>query len=414
MLAFLPWLRIKESIRSGPFHLFQQSVGDVPPDGVASAISPATMAKVLSQYRDSSNVPLRVVPVLQYDGRSLGTDFDDVDRAAIFRFGQHLAVSGMSNRRFIGGFLDGYTAAGHYQVVIQAFVEPYNGSVSLTHRRKGGHSSVLLGQTDVHFVRPAHLASQGEPTINLTLLAALQAIHTLPKPEKGRAVHEHIDASVTQFLLANSDSPDVPLEAESIATYAALERVSDSDQSLNDIRRKLPEILALAESPPWTAWLRDELELPAGAERPVLSAWLKQVYKLRGNVAHGKPADWQPNDWTQQEHHVAGAFIYPLVLKCLLAKHGLYSLSEEDVAWVLGLDGLLLDRPFYEVPPTVEGGAAEVDDDAEPTPLPRRTDLVRWQLQFQRINEALATMSLSATIRETMENIEARESGGTE
>src|SRR5262245_58805083 len=117
MLAFLPWLNVTKPIIEGPFHVFPLGVGDVPPDGVLSLVSPQTMAKVLGQYRESANFPLRVVTLLQYDGRPLGSDLDEDDRAAIFWFGQLLAVSGLSDRRFIGGFLDDYTAAGHYQVV---------------------------------------------------------------------------------------------------------------------------------------------------------------------------------------------------------------------------------------------------------------------------------------------------------
>ena len=399
MLAFLPWLNIKAPIVQGPFHLFPQGVGDVPPDGVDSQVSAETIGKVLSQYRESAKFPLRVVTVLQYDARPLGADFDEADRAAIFLFGQHLAVSGLSDRRFIGGLLDGYTASGHYQMVIQAFTEPYSGSVSLTHRRKDGRSNVMLGQSDVHFIRPAHLVSQGEPKINLPLLAALQAVQTLPQ-----AVHEHIDASVTQYLLANSDSPDVPLEAESIATYAALERVSNSDQSLKDIRRKLPTLLALVDGALWTARLRGELGLPQEADRPVMQTWLQQIYTLRGNVAHGKPAHWAPQQWSQHEHLVAGAFIYPLALKCLLMQHKLYSLGEEDVAWTLGLENLLADRPFFEVPP--ESPADEhspSEDDTESVRASARSRLTRWQLRFDEINNALLGMALSQTISEVLD-----------
>nr|WP_315848390.1 hypothetical protein [uncultured Rhodoferax sp.] len=398
MLAFLPWLNIKAPIVQGPFHLFPQGVGDVPPDGVSSSMSTETMGKLLSQYRESANIPLRVVMVLQYDGRPLGEDFDEVSRTAIFRFGRHLAVSGLSDRRFIGGFMDGYTAAGHYQVVIQAFTEPFSGSISLNHRRKDGHSSVMLGQSDVHFVRPAHLVTQGEPNINLRLLAALQSVQTLPQ-----AVHEHVDASVSQYLLANSDSPDVPLEAESIATYAALERVSGSDQSLQDIRKKLPALLAKVDGSPWTASLRAELSLPSDGEMAVLYAWLQQIYALRGAVAHGKPAHWAPQQWSQHEHLVAGAFIYPLVLKCLLAQHKLYALNEEDVAWTLGLEGLLRDRPFSEVPQKHQVSEDLLGHhDALSVPDSARAHLTRWQLRFDDINYALLGMALSQTITKVL------------
>jgi len=406
MLAFIPWLRVTEAIVAGPFHLFPQRVGDVLPEGVASIVSAETMGKMLSQYRDSANSPLRVVTVLQYERRPLGADLDEADRAAIFLFGQHLAVSGLSDRRYIGGFPDGYTAAGHYQVFIQRFPEPYAGSISLTFRRKNGNANVMMAHSDVHFVRPAHLVSQGEPNLNLALLKALQGLQSLPK-----LIHEHVDASVMQFLLANSDSPDVPLDAESIATYAALERVSNSTQRKEDIQAKLPTILALVDGSPWTAQLRRDLGHDGTSDRSVLRAWLDHIYRLRCNVAHGKPAHWQTNDWTQKEHLVAGAFAYPLVLKCLLAKHGLYSLTLEDVAWTLGLERLLGDRPFFEASPEPDN-TEQLDDAAPQDGLAMRNTLrqrmTRWQRQFDHINNALVSVELSGTIRQVIEQHESR------
>jgi hypothetical protein len=410
MLAFLPWLKVGVPIVQGPFHLFPQGVGDVPPEGVASQVSAATMGKVLSQYRESANFPLRLVTVLQYEGRPLGADLDGTDRAAVFQFGQHLAVSGMSDRRFIGGFADGYTASGHYEVVIQEFSEPYRGTVSMTHRRKDGHASVVMGQSDFFFQRPAHLVSQGEPNLNLPLLAALQARGTLPEE-----VLDQIDSSVTQYVVSNGDSPDVPLDAESVATYAALERVTGSSQRLDDIQAKLPALLAQVDSSPWVARLVDELGLPAGSHRPVLRSWLKQIYVLRGSTAHGKSAPKALQSWSQREHLLAGAFVYPLALKCLLAQHGIYDLNEEDVAWTLGLEKLLDDRPFFEVP-VVPQRAGESDDapDAEVDER-NRAHLNRWQRQFDGINDALLGIALSRDISDAIDEVNAaskRSSGG--
>lgn len=403
MLAFLPWLRLREPIRVGRFLAFSHGVGDTMPDGVEAAVEVATIGKVLSQYRTTPHLPLRVMTVVQYDGRPVGSELGEADRAAIFRFGQQLAVSGLADRKFVGGFLDEYTASGHYQVIIQAFQEPYHGSVSLTHRRKGGHMNVTYGQTDVYFVVPDHLVQQAEAPINLPLLAALQQLDAVPE-----VLREHVDASVTQYLLANSDSPDVSLEAESIATYAALERVSNSTQRLDDIQAKLPAILAIVEGSPWTSRLRDELESCVEDGQPTLHSWLQHIYMLRGNVAHGKPAHWAPKEWSQQEHLVAGALVYPLVLKCLLAQQGLYALTVEDVAWVLGLEGFLGNRPFYEVPPPAEGDAMSAASDAKPDQSPRPPDRARWQLQFEHINQALLGLSLSASVQASMDEIEAR------
>ena len=284
----------------------------------------------------------------------------------------------MAGRRFIGAFPDDYTASGHYQAIIQSFREPFGGGISLTHRRKGGHSNVTMGQTDIRFFLPDYLVSQGVATIDVALLQALDQVRSLPQ-----TIHEHVDASVVQFLLANSDSPDVSLDVLSIATYAALERVSNSSQRLDDIQAKLPTIFSIVESSPWTAQLRDELHACAENGHSLLHSWLNHLYRLRGNLAHGKPEYWVPNDWNQQDHLVVGAFIYPLVLKCLLAAHGLYSLKDEDVARVIGMEALLGDKPFY---------AARTGWEESELDVRARSG---WVRQFKRIDEALMGMWLS-------------------
>ncbi len=119
---------------------------------------------------------------------------------------------------------------------------------------------------------------------------------------------------------------------------------------------------------------------------------------------HGKPAHWAPQQWSPHEHLVAGAFAYPLVLKCLLAQNNLYALNEEDVAWTLGLEGLLTDRPFFEVSPKPQ--VVEVlpgKDGALSVPDSARTYQTRWQLRFDDINNALFGMALSRTINEVLD-----------
>ena len=144
------------------------------------------------------------------------------------------------------------------------------------------------------------------------------------------------------------------------------------------------------EGSPWKGRLRDELGSCAEDGQPVLHSWLQHIYALRGNVAHGKPAHWAPKDWSQQEHLVAGAFVYPLVLKCLLAQHALYPPTQTDVAYVLGLEGLLADRPFY--------AASQGSDDMEMDVRARSG----WVRQLEAINEALLGVALASGIREAL------------
>lgn len=380
MLALMPWLRIREPVRIGPFHIFPIGIGETEPAGVTSIVSSQAIEKVQSQYRLAPHLPLDLLTAVQYDGRPLGCEFDEVDRAAIFRFAQHVAISGLSDRRFLGGFPDDYTAAGHYQLVVQAFQEPYRGSVSITHRRKGGQMSVLNGESDFHFVVPAHLVGQGAPNLNVPLLNALWEARALPEADR-----EHVDASVAQFLLSNSDSPDVPPDVETAAAYSALERLID-DHDVAKVRRGLQNLLAVIDATPNAQEARHEL--PAfDVTRPVFSRWVTQLYSVRGRLAHGKSANGYKSDWSLFEHGVAAAFAYPLLLKALLAKYGLYKLTDEDVVHALGLEGLLNDRPFFAVPT----GPNEFEHD--------RRERSGWVRQFKAINHVLLGMGLRGDIR---------------
>ena len=118
MLAFFPWLRLRMPVRVGRIFLFSHSPGSPFPADVETALDPAGLNQLLSQYRTQPSLVVRSLCVLQYDGRPLGDDLDEGERAEVFQFGRNLAVAGLSRRRFLGGFPDHYTASGHYQPII--------------------------------------------------------------------------------------------------------------------------------------------------------------------------------------------------------------------------------------------------------------------------------------------------------
>lgn len=390
MLAFMPWLRLREPVAVGDVRAIPVSVAGDLPASLGSSIAGETVHKVLSQYMlaPKRNIPAATVLVL--DGRPLGEDVDEDERAKLFEAGQHLAVAGMSTRRFDGGVLDDYTASGHYQVIVQAFKEPFTGSMTLTHRRKDGHSRVMLGHTDIRFWIPDYLIRQGSPELDLSLLKALAEL-----PPSDETWKEEVKAACEQYLLANSDSPDVSRDVLTVATYAALERVSQSSPNLADSREKLRQLLAIVEPSPWTAQLRRNLgdtAIPAG---PIFQDWLQKLYAFRGNLAHGKPPPVH-GAWTQDEHLMAGAFVFPLVLKCLLASKGVYQLTLEDVADVLGLETLLGSKPFFP---------AKQDDEDES----KWRERCGWPREMSNIAGAVLDLTLHRTLKEAFDGTQARD-----
>lgn len=392
MIAFFPWLRVREPIQVGGFHLFLHH-GDAPlPEGVSASLSQDDLKRLLSPYRIHAQHAESAHCLLQLCDGALDAELDPAGREAVFRFARHLAVAGLATRRFDGSPLGSYSASGHYQLIVQQFPTPFTGSVVVDHRRKDGHTRVLISAGAQHFQIPEHLVGQAQPQLDLPLLHALETAHAA-LDAKSWGPYE---ASITQFLMANSDSPDVPLDAESIATYAALERLLDADQDLKDCEKKLLACLAVPDGHEWSGELRAEL-LPEREPRDAVGPWLKGLYVLRGNAGHGYPVTkLKSATWEQHEHLLAGAFVYPLALKCKLQQAGFYKLTAQDVVHIVGLDLLLESRPFLrtagagEAGPTAETDAGEATESGGGEPCREG-----WPRQMAVLGEAWAVHELS-------------------
>lgn len=403
MLAFFPWLRVRDPIRVGSFHLFLHHVGALLPEGVTASVFQDDLKRLLSPYRIHAQHAESAHCLLQLGDGALDAELDAAGREALFRFARHLAVAGLATRRFDSSPLGSYSASGHYQLVVQQFPIPFTGSVVADHRRKDGHTRVLISQGAQHFQIPEHLVGQSQPQLDMPLLHALEAAHAA-LDAKGWGPYE---ASITQFLMANSDSPDVPLDAESIATYAALERLVDADQDLKDIQKKLLACLAVADEHKWSRELRAEL-LPDRGPRDTVGSWLRSLYVLRGNAGHGYPiAKLKGATWEQHEHLLAGAFVYPLALKCKLQQAGFYKLTSQDVVDLVGLDLLLDSRPFLR---TADAGKAEADAGGAAEPDVGEPDRGGWPRQMAVLGEAWASYELSRYVGEAYDEVMQRSS----
>lgn len=402
MVAFFPWLRVREPIQVGGFHLFLHHGGAPLPLGVAASASLEDLKRLLSPYRIHAQHAMSAHCLLHLGEGALDAELDPDGREAVFRFARHLAVAGLATRRFDGSPLGSYSASGHYQLIVQQFPTPFAGSVVVGHRRKDGHTRVLIASSAQHFQIPEHLVGQAQPKFDLPLLHALEAAHAALDTKSWGPYQ----ASITQFLMANSDSPDVPLDAESIATYAALERLVDADQDLKDFQRKLLACLAVPDGEEWSGELRAEL-LPERKPRDAVGPWLKDLFVLRGNAGHGYPVSkLRSAPWEQHEHLLAGAFVYPLALKCKLQQAGYYRLTSQDVIDIVGLDLLLTSRPFLGTESEGEARPTEVTDAEDATETATgEPDRGGWPRQMAVLGEAWAAHELSRCVAEAYDEV---------
>lgn len=384
MLAFFPWLRVRDQAHVGAFRLHPHCPGSALPQGVSAQVSANDLKCILTPYRALAHQPLRSLVLVQYDDLPVGAELDETARGALFRFARNLAVSGLAMRRFDGNQWGTYSANGHYQLIIQAYPEPFSGSVSVTHRRKDGATTMLIGTSEHFSLMPEYLVHQVQLDVDTKLLVALEGIQALP--DEAQAA---IEASLTQFLLANSDAPEMPFDPESVATCAAFERLVSAGQGRADLQGKLLALLTIAESAPSAAELRSTLGALGDPKRPVFRDWLRHVHALRGNAGHGhRVGKFSLRRWDQRELLMSAALLYPLALKCLLQRDGLYTLTEEDVAFLVGFDVLLEGTPFFGRPRDLQSS-----DSAKSG----------WVKTMEEIGMTIAMYQLSRTIHQVVD-----------
>ena len=68
--------------------------------------------------------------------------------------------------------------------------------------------------------------------------------------------------------------------------------------------------------------------------KSVREIWIRDLFRLRGHLAHGKIIKDFTLGWSINEHLVLGSFIFPLVAKLLLSKRNIYNLSKNDSLYI--------------------------------------------------------------------------------
>jgi hypothetical protein len=301
-LLFFPWITLDEPLEIGRFRLIPIDLSLDWPTDIQCAANPISILKILDQYRKSSRLPITNAVLAQVDGVPIGHEFDESTRSALFRLSTHLAVSGLSERHFGAGGLDNYCASGHFQLLIQSFPEPYVGGVSVTYRRKHGQTNLFWGRDDIQFTIPVHLIHPIKASkVDKALLAALH--------EAQDTQQNQLRASITQFLLSNSDSPDVPEDVELVAAYSAIERLVDN-HDLAKVKNKVSKLLDVI----YTSNAAKQALLTfsdADTSTNCFTNWIDQLYKVRGRLAHGNDAEGYLSKWNTFEHGLLAAYVYP-------------------------------------------------------------------------------------------------------
>ncbi len=341
-LAFFPWLRIPPGpIAVGQFELIPYNrEGYAGPD--AAAIDAIT-----APYRDVIDNPIEEVTLLRFIGADLTSDLDEQQIEAAFTCAEMVALAGFARRRY---FVHGkaYSKRDNYRLVIQRFNEPGKGTFQQSPRRDGTRNVYVMAS--VHREPcPSHIDLE-RIELDVALLQALAASRTAPNAE------EFVESTMT-YNLANTESPTTSPHVELVLSSGALQRVLGYQGSKDD---ELAARFTSALTPRKDVARADCPRLLARSDKfakssTVRDAWVRDLYALRGDLAHGKIDPRYPSVWTIREHLLLASHVFPLVMKAQLAKVGVYKITHNDQVAIDAFETLACSADLFQPVDAVRG-----------------------------------------------------------
>jgi hypothetical protein len=323
MLAFLPWVSVDEEKSFGDYRILPYVRG-VRPAG-AETDEQKHIDAVLEPYCINATESVSHAALLTHASRSLVADLGDELAREYWEFSELLAFAALSAREF---FEQTYTNREAYRLVIQGFRADSH-RVALVSRRRDGTTTNLLSPDRYREIKPHHVGLNrlfvDEPLLN-ALLRAWE-----------HPIWDALFEGIVSFGLANTDSIQIPAQMEAVHTISAFQRLLDCDSSKSaELLEKFARLTAPSRQGPVGDCPRRSTDPGVTAKltrsNSIREAWLSDFYALRGNLAHGRLAPSYPSIWNVHEHLLLAAFVFPLLVKSVLAAEGLYVLSAWDRA----------------------------------------------------------------------------------
>ena len=343
-LVFSPWLGLTDAIKAGDFSLIPFERG-VKPGGPNTDLQ-----KILDNITDPyiiGNKSILHATIVQFDQNEIITDLAEELATSVFAFSELVAISGLSTRNYFSrSSMSGYWNRENFRIIVQNFTSKSHGVAVTTRRRDGSQTTYYSGKT-YRFQKPEHVEGNSikKVILDTTLLNSLLRIREGLIPESWSFFFE----SILNFNLANTDSEGIQPEAEAVLMIGAFERLLECGGKENDLADRFVKTLRPnSDKPPIDS---ERLSTNQIASRfrnssTIRDIWIRDFFRLRGDLAHGKIESRYPAIWTLRDHLLHASYVFPLVLKCKLTEGKFYNLTEDDQFHIDIFESLLCEEHF--------------------------------------------------------------------
>lgn len=328
-LILLPWLKLKSSVTvlRVCFTPYAREQGPVTLQLFSSDID-----RILARYRDVEGRPIVECGVGVLDPNDPCKDITDVEASRVNEAIQLFAFAGLAMNEYFSQ-VGHYTNSSAFQVFFQGFTPGSSNEITFFIRRRDGRTrEVGSKQGQVKFSIPIQCAHLEPAHIDLALLEALDQCFKAPDAQTRRLLQ-----AISRFNQAHTDSDAVLPEREIILMASAFEQLFANCNGAKDLACKVSTLLDNYGAVKVGSSVRaSAIQLAKGREKKQEQAWflhrkwVQELYHLRNDFTHGNDPARRSWGWSVPEHLVMASFVFPLLVKVLLAAKSKYSLTQQD------------------------------------------------------------------------------------
>ena len=337
-LILLPWLKLES-----PVTVCKIGFASYKKDQVPAVFQPYgdDIARILASYCDIKGNPISQCILGYFQNGDACKNLTDAEVLRVNETAQLLAFCGLSRNEYFAQLGD-YTNSTAFQVFFQRF-SPGSELIALTIRRRDGETlSGGYKHGEIKFSIPVQCAHLELCRVDLPLLEAFNKCLDSPDAQVGRLVQ-----AMSLYDQAHTDSDAVMSRREVILIASAFEQLFANCNGADDLACKVSSLLDNYGSiKVGTSARSSMIQFSKGREKQegdwfIHRKWAQELYQMRNDFTHGNEIARRRWGWSITEHLVMASFMFPLLVKILLAESSNYILTKTDLNHMKAIDHLL-------------------------------------------------------------------------
>lgn len=285
----------------------------------------SVLENYLDHFYEKSGVrKIHGVTILSINAQ-IAHEIDEGLEAKLASLIELIAFCGLSDRDF---FLTGGSYCNRDNFQLKRFlIESNSVAYKVITRRRDGLNENIISANSFREIMPDHVFCS-RVRLNEKFLQSLVSAQSHSEN------WDYIFQGIINFNVSNSDSSSMSEAVELVSLVGAFEQLLGCKNGKeNDLANKFIELFDMSSEFDISDFVRlqgEDKRKRFEKCKSIQEIWIRDLFRLRGDLAHGRNLKTYPSLWALKEHLLLSSFIFPLALKECLSKQNVYMKNHHD------------------------------------------------------------------------------------